>query len=310
VTPDVTVSIVNHSSWRHLEPCLDSLQRDDAPSLVVELVVLDNASTDGSLEHLARRFPDVRVIAQRHRAGFGANQNAVIDATTGRYVYVLNDDTLVEPGSLERIVAYLDANPLVAAVGPHIVYPDGREQPSAWRFPTPWRCVLGIATLGRRGVVQSGGSAIRTVDWATGAALVLRRSALDQVGTFDEGYFMYCEETDLQRRLGDAGLTSVYLPDVTVVHVGNAASATVPERRLNELWRSRHRYWRLHHSPAGARVAALASGLQHALRFLAMAGLRQPGAAQQRLQARNAWRGVSGPGLAELADPDPGKVLP
>ncbi len=301
MTPDVTVSIVNHSSWHHLEPCLASIERDTGV-LAVEVVVLDNLSSDGSLERIARRFPGVRVIAQHHRAGFGANQNAIIRSTTGRYVYVLNDDTLVEPGGLGRMVAYLDANGDVAALGPHVVFPDGREQPSAWRFPTPWRCLVGVPTLGKAGVVQSGGAKARRVDWLTGAALLLRRSALAEVGAFDEGYFMYCEETDLQRRLARAGHASVYLPDVTVVHVGSATSTAIPERRLNELWRSRQRYWRTHHSRFGARVAALASGLQHALRALAMLVLRRPGASAQRLQARNAWRGVAGPGLAELAD--------
>ena len=134
------------------------------------------------------------------------------------------------------------------------------------------------------------------VDGARGAAVVTHPHPL-----YGGDRFNPVVET-MFRTLPDAGFTTTYLPEVTVVHVGNAASATIPDRRLNELWRSRHRYWRAHHSRVGAHVAAIASGLQHALRALAMGALRRPAAAGQRLQARNAWRGVSGPGLAELAE--------
>ena len=102
-----------------------------------EIVVLDNASEDGSADAVRERFPHVRVIEQQHRAGFGANHNTVIRATTGRYVYVLNEDTTADDWGFERIAEYLDAHPQVAALGPRFVYPDGRLQDSAWRFPTP-----------------------------------------------------------------------------------------------------------------------------------------------------------------------------
>jgi len=266
--------------------------------------VLDNASEDGSVEALEERFPDVRVIAQQHRAGFGANHNTVIRATSGRYVYVLNEDTTSGDWDIGRMVAHLDANPRVAALGPRLVYPDGRLQDSAWRFPSPAVAALGLLTLGRAGVKQSGGRATRNVDWVMGAAVLLRREALDEVGLFDEEFFIYSEETDLCRRLRRAGWRTQYFPEVTVVHHESQFSAGIPERRINEMWRSRHRYWAKHHPAAGARAAALLTGAQYALRGGLAAGLRRgdPGfAARMRLHARDS-RHVAGPGLRELAE--------
>jgi N-acetylglucosaminyl-diphospho-decaprenol L-rhamnosyltransferase len=301
---DLSVSIVNTNSRGLLLACLESLAPVEA-----EIVVLDNASEDGSAAAVRERFPHVRVIEQQHRAGFGANHNTVIRATTGRYVYVLNEDTTADDWSFERITEYLDAHPQVAALGPRLVYPDGRLQDSAWRFPTPLVSTMGLATLGRLGVKQSKGASVRPVDWVMGAALVLRREALDQVGLFDEDFFLYSEEVDLQTRLRQAGWETHYFPELTVVHHESQFSAGIPERRINEMWRSRHRYWQKHHSRLGARVAALATGSQYAVRaLLSPVARRDPGIeARMRLHARDAWR-VEGPGLRELADEWNGRV--
>jgi len=302
--PDVSVSIVNTNSRELLLGCLESLRDED-----VEIVVLDNASEDGSVELVREGFPHVRVIAQRHRAGFGANHNTVIRATTGRFVYVANEDTTSEDWGFERMFAHLDRHSRVAALGPRLVYPDGRHQDSAWRFPTPTVSALGLLTLGRVGVKQSRGDRPRPVDWVMGAAILLRREALDDVGLFDEGFFLYSEEVDLCLRLRRAGWEAQYFPEVTVVHHESQFSAETPERRINEMWRSRHRYWRKHHSPAGARIAALAMGAQYAVRAaLSPVARRDPGIGpRMRLHARDSWR-VDGPGLRELAEEWNGRV--
>jgi N-acetylglucosaminyl-diphospho-decaprenol L-rhamnosyltransferase len=302
--PDLSVSIVNTNSRALLLACLDSLAGTEA-----EIVVLDNASEDRSAEAVREHFPDVRVIAQSHRAGFGANHNTVIRATSGRYVYVLNEDTTAGDWGFEALTTYLDSHPRVAALGPRIVYPDGRLQDSAWRFPTPLVSVLSLMTLGRLGATQSRGDVPHGVDWVTGAAVVLRREALDEVGLFDEDFFLYSEEVDLQARLHRAGWEVHYFPRVSVVHHESQFSADIPERRINEMWRSRHRYWQKHHTRAGARVAALATGTQYAVRAaLAPVARRDPGlAARMRLHAHDSWR-VTGPGLRELADEWNGRV--
>jgi GT2 family glycosyltransferase len=299
---DLTISIVNAGSRDVLLTCLDSLHQSIHGDITVEVVVLDNASIDGSVEAVRQRFPGVVVIAQESRAGFAANHNRVIRATTGRYILVVNPDTFSEDWCLARLVSELDSNPRVAALGPRLVYPDGRPQASAWRFPTPVNCVLGLLTLGRAGINQSTGGRPRRVDWLMGSALVLRRQALDEVGLFDEGFFLYFEEVDLCFRLHRAGWEMRYLPEVTVVHHKGELSGHVPQHRINEWWRGQHRYWRKHHSAVGARVAALAIGA----RYLAAAarGFARHETARAELMRRhagNAWR-VNGPGLRELAE--------
>jgi GT2 family glycosyltransferase len=301
---DVSISIVNTGSRELLLSCLESLAGTEA-----EIVVLDNASEDGSAEAVRERFPEVRVIAQAFRAGFGANHNTVIRSTTGRYVYVLNEDTTADDWRLDHLVAYLDAHPRVAALGPKLVYPDGRQQDSAWRFPTPLVSTLGLLSLGRVGVKQSRGDQPRRVDWVMGAALLVRRAALDGVGLFDEDFFLYSEEVDLQFRLRRVGWEVHYVPEATVVHHESQFSSAIPERRIHEMWRSRHRYWRKHHGAFGARIAALATGAQYAARAaLSPVARREPGlGTRMRLHARDAWR-VTGPGLRELAEEWNGRV--
>ncbi len=310
---DVTVSIVNHRNRERLLETLAALTAAPVPGRTHEIAVLDNASGDGSVEAVAERFPQVRILARAFRAGFGANHNAILATTSGRYVLLLNDDALITPDALGRLCEELDRHPRTGAAAPRIDWPDGRQQPSAWRFPTVAAAALGVLTLGRRGIVQSTGSAVRPVDWATAAVLLLRREALDAVGPFDEGFFMYAEETDLLRRLARAGYRTRYLPAVRSVHHGQASTSAVPERRINEQWRSRHRYWRKHHSRVGGRLAAALTGVQYAVRAaVAAAALRHPPVArrlgvqpidplQYRLHARNAWR-VRGPGLRELVE--------
>jgi GT2 family glycosyltransferase len=299
---DISVSIVNTNNRELLLGCLGTLHASLSPDVDVEIVVLDNASDDGSVEAVRKRFPDVRLLPQRFREGFGANHNTVIRASTGRYVYVLNEDTFSENWGFAQLVSEMDAHRNAGALGPRIVDPAGRHQRSAWRFPTPAVSVLGVPTLGQLGIAQSKGVQPRTVDWVLGAALLLRREALDEVGLFDEDFFIYFEEVDLCRRLRRAGWEVRYLPAVTVVHYESQFSADIPERRVNELWRGRHRYWRKHHSRVGARIAALATGAQY-LGAAAAGAIGRDGAYRtgMRLHARNAWR-VSGPGLRELAD--------
>jgi hypothetical protein len=298
----LSVSLVNTNNRDLLLTCLESLHASVTSDVAVEIVVLDNASEDGSVEAVRECFPGVRLIAQRLRAGFGANHNVVIRATDGRYVYVLNEDTTSDDWGFARLVEEMDANPRTAALGPRLVYPDGTHQRSAWRFPSPAVSLVGLPTLGRVGVDQSGGARPRSVDWVAGAALLLRREALDQVGLFDEGFFIYFEEVDLCRRLRTAGWDVCYFPGLTVVHHESQFSADIPERRINEMWRGRRRYWRKHHSGAGSRIAELATGGQYlGAAAVGVIGRDRAYRASMRLHARNAWRGAN-PGLRELAE--------
>lgn len=310
---DVTISIISHSNRDQILECLDCLERVHGADPQVEIAVLDNGSDDGSAEAIRQRFPSVRLIEQSYWAGFGSNHNAIIRATRSRYVLVLNDDTLVGPGAVEAMVRTMDADPTIGVLGPRLVYAGGRMQPSAWRYPTPAVCALWALTMGSVGIVQSNGEESRDVDWVSGSAMMIRRSALDDVGGFDETFYMYMEETDLCRRLTKAGYRVVLDPGVRVTHLQWGSTESQPERRTNELWRSRHYYWRKHHSAGGARVAAVCDGLRYSFGALCaeivtrlpdgdrfFAGRSMP-PSEFRLNARGAFFGPAGPGLRELA---------
>jgi N-acetylglucosaminyl-diphospho-decaprenol L-rhamnosyltransferase len=229
--PDVTVSIVNHANREEVLRCLEDLQAETGKSRI-EIVVLDNDSHDGSVEAIRTRFPDVRVIAQRHTAGFGENHNTIIRQSTGRYIFVLNDDARVGAAAIDELVDYLDARPRIAA-------------------------------LGLAGVVQSSGETPKPVDWVSGSAVMLRRSALDSIGLFDPKIYMYMEETDLCKRIWDAGYEVCYYPPLSIVHRQYGSTFRIPERRTNEVWRSRRYYWRKHHSALGRIVARFFTGYRY-----------------------------------------------
>jgi GT2 family glycosyltransferase len=305
---EVTVSIVNTNGRELLLDCLLSLAGVNA-----EIVVLDNASEDGSVAAVRETFPRVRVIAQPYRAGFGANHNTVIRQTGGRYVLVLNEDMIIPSGTVERLVAYLDEHPNVAVVGPSIKGFDGRRQGSAWRLMTVPVQLLWALTLGQRGAVQSSATEAKPVGAVAAGAAMYRRDALEAIGLFDEGYFMFGEEGDLAQRWRRLGLERHYVPDVELFHAGQQSTAHVPERQINEVWRSLDLYVSRYHSPAAARTLRGLTGLGYGLALIAASiGRRlperlRPAAAESwnpgiyRLHVRNAFRGTRSPGMSELA---------
>jgi GT2 family glycosyltransferase len=306
---DLVVAIVNHSSRADTLACLESLEGDPERGVGVRVIVLDNASDDGSVDAIRAAHPGVEVIAQEVRRGFGANQNAIIQATASRYVLALNNDTLVAPGALDTLVGYLDEHPTVGAAGPRVIGADGEAQLSAWTFPTVWNAAVHVVAGSR-----PAGAAPAEVGYVSGCALMLRRSVLTRIGGFDEDYFMYAEEKDLCRRIHDAGFTVELVPGAQVVHLEARSSAGASARREAEFWRSQRLYLRKHHSAAGA----LAIEAQTALQRLALAAVvavagalparlrpreAKPGLARQLArQARSSLRPPHGPGLRELAD--------
>jgi GT2 family glycosyltransferase len=188
-------------------------------------------------------------------------------------VLILNEDTVLHEGSLDRMRRFMDQHPEVGACGPKILNPDGTQQPSAFRFPTPARVGLTALTLQRKGWIQSQANHIVRVDWVCGAAILARLPALRAVGGFDERLFIYSEDPDLCLRLREAGYATAYFPYASLVHFENATTSGVPERRIAQMERSRTLYARKHHGRAGeyavramtaatfATRAALAKGL-------------------------------------------------
>ena len=305
----LAVAIVAHSNRDLLLEALAALEGPGRPAWPCTIHVLDNASEDGTCAAVRERHPDVDLVEQPFRDGFGANHNRLLARSDAPYHLVLNDDATVEPGALDLLVAHLDAHPDVAVAAPAVTYPDGRHQPSAFRFPDPATCLRSLATLGQAGVEQRVTGAPAAVDWASGCALVLRRSAIEATGPFDQGFYMFSEETDLQRRLADRGLATHVVPGAVVRHHVRASTAADPSRRIVEFWRSRRRYWAKHHPGAGGDAARWAlAGQYAALSGLArlpdpLARLR-PGLPRVELDlhVRNALEGPTGPGLRESAD--------
>jgi GT2 family glycosyltransferase len=311
---DVTVSIVHASGPELTIACLESLAGDSGRRTSVEVVVLDNASEDGLPQAVRERFPAVRVIEQPWRAGFGANHNAIIRATESRYVFVLNPDTRVAAGTIDGLVAYLDAHPEAAVAGPLLRGFDGRQQYSALRLMSIPVQLVWALSLGQLGAVMSRVDHPRSVGTVGGTAMLIRREAFDRVGCFDEDFFMYCEEADVAKRLERASLERHFVPTVEVLHHRLQSTVTMPERRINEVWRSLELYLAKHHGRLEARILRWLTGLGYALAIVpAELGRHLPERLQpprsgswdsraHRLHVRNAFRGRQGPGVRELAE--------
>jgi GT2 family glycosyltransferase len=311
---DVTVSIVHASRPDLTLDCVESLRADHARRSSLDIVVLDNAAEDGLATRLREHHPEVLVIPQPWRAGFSANQNTIIRGTESRYVFVLNPDTRVPPGTIDVLVDYLDSHPEVAVAGPLIRGFDGVQQGSAWRFVSiPVQAVWAL-TLGRLGAVVSRGNTPRPVDAVSASAMLVRRIALESVGLFDESYFMFGEEAELARRLDGLGLMRHYVPQVEVQHYGQVSTASVPERQVNETWHSFDIYLARYHSASGARVIRGLTGLGYALATVAAeVGTRLPSRLRRsiatswdprlyRLHVRDAFRGTREPNVSQLAE--------
>jgi GT2 family glycosyltransferase len=299
---EVSFCVVNTQQRELLVRCLDAIARERAElPFTTEVLVLDNASTDGSAG-AARRHPTVtEVVALEQRRGKGENDSALLQRAGGRFCLLLNEDSELLPGATATLHAALLQAPAAAAAGARLLRPDGRVQPSAWRFPTPLTALVGALFLHRRLTVQSRGRRTRTVDWAQSAALLVRRDAARDIGWFDPQFFVYSDEVDFCRRLVDAGWTTLWVPAAEAVHHEQLSTGAVPERRIVELSRNRDRYMRKHHSAGAAFTVRLLTAWAYAVR--AAAALVVPGH-----EPRRYWRHVTatlrpgrGEGLREAA---------
>lgn len=235
MVPDMSVVLVCWNNKNYLDPCLDSLYNGDLTSSF-DVVVADNGSTDGSQEMLADKFPQIQVIQNGHNVGLSKASNQGIEATVGRYVLLLNNDTIVNGESLDSMVAYLDANPNAGAVGGKLLNPDGSIQSCFNNFSTLLEEFLIATRLGE--LLRDGypsivsGQKLRAVSWMSSACLLLRRSTLDEVGLLDEEYFIYGDEADLQYRIIKAGWQIYFLPHVTTIHYGGRSMNRWGRRKM------------------------------------------------------------------------------
>jgi len=268
--PDLSIVIVNWNVRDLLRRCLQSLNpkfqwangQNHIGSFVIghltiEIIVVDNASTDGSVEMVRQEFPGVKLIASETNLGYTGGNNLGIKSSQGRYVLLLNPDTEVVGDALSKMVAYMDAHPTVGALGPQLLNSDGSIQSSRRRFPTLSTAFVESTViqqwwpdnriLRRYYVHDQPDDAISEVDWVTGACILLRREAVEQVGLLDDEFFMYSEELDWCRRAHDAGWKVIYLPTAQVIHHEGKSSEQVMLFRHIRFQCSKIRYFRKHH---------------------------------------------------------------
>ena len=299
---ELSFCVVNTSQRELLLRGLDAIaaERRRLP-FSTEVLVLDNGSRDGSAQ-AAREHPAVdQTIALALRRGKALNDSTLLARARGRYALLLNEDSELLPGATQALAEALDRHPQAACAGARLLRPDGIEQASAWRFPTPLSALAGALMLHRTFTVQSRGQDTREVDWCQSAALLVRRGAAAQVGYLDGDFFVYSDEVDFARRLRDAGWHSLYVPAAAAVHHEQLSTDAVGERRIVEMARNRDLYMRKHHTPAAARAVRWLTAWSYALR--AISALILPGHSPRRY-----WRHVTatlmptrGEGLREAA---------
>ncbi len=250
ISPELSVIIVTWNCRLALERCLDSL-RPALADVPAEIIVADNGSEDGTVEWLGRHAPDVRVLAFPENLGFAAAANRAAQQARGEYLWFLNPDTAVERGAVAVLLAELAGRPEIGAAGPQLLTPDGGPYPlSARRFPTLWTEFLekvGLAALSFSRLAVLPGDETAEVPAVSGAALCVRRRAWDEVGGFDERYFLYAEDVDLCRALHAAGWRIYYVGRARVHHYGAVSSALCPEEAGIHALVSLLRYFCKHH---------------------------------------------------------------
>lgn len=302
VATAVSVAIVSFNTRHELQACLDSVVAE-APR---EIVVVDNASTDGTAEMVRMQYPDVLLLANPANNGYGAAANQAIKSTRGDYVLLLNADTVLTPGAIEALGTHIHRHPEAAVVGPRLQNPDGTPQRSYFPFPgtlgwfvenEPVAWLLHYLPLGReRFLCLTPSTVDRVVPWVSGAALMLRRAAFEAVGGFDESYFMYFEEVDLCLRLRALQWQTDFTPTASVVHVGGASTSQCRTEALIAHFRSTQRFYRRHYSERRVALWMALMTLKIVLRLVHdLVGLRLRSNERVRsmlAQQADAWKAI------------------
>ncbi len=231
--PDVTIIIVSWNTREILRACLRSVY-ENAGAVAFETIVVDNASADGSAQMVAQDFPQVQLVTNADNRGFAAANNQGMVLARGRYVLLLNSDTVVLDRALERTVAFADAHPEAAVVGCRVLNPDRTWQRTCSRFPSALNLLLSSTYAyklfpksrlwGREFMLYWDRSDVRAVDVVSGCFMLVRREAIERVGRMDEAFFMYAEETDWCYRFHQAGYQALFTPAASIIHLGGASS--------------------------------------------------------------------------------------
>ncbi len=254
---DLSIVIVSWNVRDLLQTCLESL-RPEWERTWAEVIVVDNASSDGTPDLVRDQYPAVRLIANLANRGFGAANNQGMAAASGRYILLLNPDTVVLPGALEALVGFLEAHPRVGLAAPRLLNPDGSLQRNAFRFPGLLQVALDLFPVHPRLMDSALNGRYRrepqatgpfSIDHPLGAALLVRHEIWEATGGFDEDYFMYAEEVDWCWRIHQAGWMIWQVPEARIIHYGGQSTRQVPDWMFIELWRARYRFFRRYHGP-------------------------------------------------------------
>ena len=262
---DLSVLIVTFNSRPFVGQCIDAVE-STVREHTFEIIVVDNDSSDGTAELVRRRSPGIAVIEMGRNAGFSAANNCAFQASSGKYVVLLNGDAVALPGSLDTLVRFLDEHPAAGVAAPRLENPDGSDQGTARAFPTPAAALFGRRSpltrafprnrYSRRylsGRDREGGRPFE-VDWVSGACLVIRRAVSNDIGGLDERFFMYWEDADLCRRVKESGRAVWCVPGARVVHAEGSSRRGWPAPQIRHFHRSAYRYYAKHHLGGRRRV--------------------------------------------------------
>jgi GT2 family glycosyltransferase len=276
VPPRISVVIVVWNAKKYVLECLETL-REHCGRVCSEVIVVDNASTDGTPELVAEMYPDFRLIRNAENLGFAKANNIGLAHSTGEYVCLVNSDVKFVDDCISPMIDYLGQNPSVGMVGPRMLAPDGTVWRSTMRFPTIWNHfsrALGL-DLAFKGSRLFGGLLMSDFDHGTtspvevlnGWFVVVRRNALQRVGLLDPQFFMYGEDVDWCYRFHQAGEQVVFFAEAGAIHYGGASSANAPVRFYLELYRATWQYWRKHYSGLSQIGFLFAFALHHLIRL-------------------------------------------
>lgn len=256
---ELSITICSWNTVEDLRACLASLRAEALAVPGFEVIVVDNASADGSPDMVAAEFPEFTLLRQDVNLGFTGGHNLAISRRKGRHVALLNSDTVVHPGAVRTVLDYMAAHPEVGVVGPKLLNPDGSLQYSCRKFPDPLAAAFRNTFLGRwfpqnkyvRDYLMTdvGHDQTREVDWVSGAAMFIRGDLVDTIGGLDDGYFMYCEDTDFCKRTWEAGYKVVYVPEAVVTHAIGRSTDRVANKMIVRFHKSMYRFYKKHLIP-------------------------------------------------------------
>ena len=263
---DVSTVVVNWNTCDILRNCLASLYANTR-DVEVEVIVIDNASSDGSVDMVKSEFPLVKIIANAENRGFAAGNNQGIAIAKGRYILLLNSDTVVLNNAITETVAFADAYPEAAVVGCRVLNPDRTLQPTCFMFPSILNMILSTTYLyklfhrscffGRERMTWWDKDNVREVDVVTGCFMLVRRQAVDHVGLMDERFFVYGEETDWCYRFKQAGWKVMFTPCAEIIHVGGGSSKQMKPEMVLQLRASILFFFKKHRGRLAYRLACL-----------------------------------------------------